>query len=152
VLWLRNFSLRIRIRLFNEFGIRIRNEFRILLVKSSGFITFHFSWWKIILKLLKWRFRTRVSTKVLFLLSTKSKFRQNYSLISLKFRCFDFLKFRFRCRNRNSDFGFDFDIGISVSISTPEFRFRFRFRLRNTDFDVGTRNSDYLSQNFIFDF
>jgi hypothetical protein len=31
VLWIRNFSLRIRIRLFNEFRIRI------LLVKSSGF-------------------------------------------------------------------------------------------------------------------
>jgi DENN (AEX-3) domain len=33
VLWIRNFSLRIRIRLFNEFRIRI------LLVKSSGFGT-----------------------------------------------------------------------------------------------------------------
>jgi hypothetical protein len=32
VLWIRNFSLRIRIRLFNEFRIRIR----ILLSKSSG--------------------------------------------------------------------------------------------------------------------
>jgi hypothetical protein len=82
---------------------------------------------------------SRVSTKVLFLLSTKSEFRRNYSLISSKFRCFDFPKFRlrFRCRNRNSDFGFDsdfdFDFGIPIPILTSEFR----FRLRNTDFDVG---------------
>jgi hypothetical protein len=40
-------------------------------------------------------FNIRVSTKVLFLLLTKSKFRQNYSLILSKFRR----------RNRNSDFG-----------------------------------------------
>jgi hypothetical protein len=51
VLWIRNFSLRIRIRLFNEFRIRI------LLVKSSGFGTdlFPDEIPVMILKVLKWR-------------------------------------------------------------------------------------------------
>jgi hypothetical protein len=47
-----------------------------------------------------------------FLLSTKSKFRQNLNLISSKFRCFDSPKCRIRCRNRN----FDFDIRIVIPI------------------------------------
>jgi hypothetical protein len=41
----------------------------------------------------------RVSAQVLFLLSKKSKFRRNCRSDPLKFRCFDFTKFRFRCRN-----------------------------------------------------
>jgi hypothetical protein len=55
VLWIRNFSLRIRIRLFIEFRIRIR----ILLVKNSGFGTDLFpDEIPMILKALKWRFKT----------------------------------------------------------------------------------------------
>jgi hypothetical protein len=50
--WIRNFSLRIRIRLFNEFRIRI------LLVKSSGFGTDLFPEANLIFKVLKWRFKT----------------------------------------------------------------------------------------------
>jgi hypothetical protein len=78
--------------------------------------------------------RLRVSTKVLILLSTKLEFQQNYSLISSKFRCFDFPKFRFwfRCWNQNSDFDFDIRILIPILISTSEFR----SRNRNSDSDV----------------
>jgi hypothetical protein len=76
---------------------------------------------------------TRVSTKVLILLSTKSEFRRNYSLISSKFRCFNFpkisilismskLEFRLRFRFRHRNFNSDFDFGIPILTSMSEFR------------------------------
>jgi hypothetical protein len=99
-------------------------------------------------------YRLGFPRKSFFLLSTKLKFRRNFILISSKFRCPDFLKFRFRFRNRNfvfdfdgllstkskfrqnsilispkfrcRDFGFDIGIPMLISISQSEFRFRRR--------------------------
>jgi hypothetical protein len=93
----------------------------------------------------------RVSKKVIFLLSTKSEFRLNFILISSKFRCFDFPKFRFlfRCRNRNFDSGFNFDCLLStkfhsdfVEISTSKSEFRFRHRNSYFDFGIGIFDFD----------
>jgi hypothetical protein len=77
----------------------------------------------------------RVSTKVGFLLSTKSKFRRNCILISSKFRRFDFPKFRFRfrCRNRNFEFGYDFDYLLPTKFHSVFVE----FRCQNRNFDFG---------------
>jgi hypothetical protein len=75
-----------------------------------------------------------------FLLSTKSIFRRNFYLISLKFRNFYIsisvsISIFYFGRNRN--FGVDFDIRILILISILELKFR--FRQWNSDFGCGLR-------------
>jgi hypothetical protein len=95
--------------------------------------------------------KTRVPTKVFFLLSTKSKLRRNFIKISINFvqiSMFRFpkisisrskLEFRFRCRHRHFDYNFDF--GIRISIPTSDFRIPYQISISKSNIkSISRRN------------
>jgi hypothetical protein len=97
----------------------------------------------------------RVSTKVVFFTFDEIESQRNVILISSKFRCFDFPKFRFQCRNRNFDFDeieiptkFHTDF-VEISMSQSEFRLRCRNRNFGFDFDIGIRQYFYITSKCI---